>query len=62
VSAGLTLKALSPSLGAVAMTFLCQVPAGTRQRDTFAEYYTEPSLPSTTPDKAFAECYRGFAE
>jgi hypothetical protein len=63
-------KLPSPSPGAVTATFLCRVLSGTRQRvlssarqkalgkGGFADaLFAEPSLPSVTLDKAFAECF-----
>jgi hypothetical protein len=56
-------------------TFLCRLLPGTRQtsfpsaqekvlgKEGFADVlFAEPSLPSATLGKAFAECFRGFAE
>jgi hypothetical protein len=63
-------KTLSPSPVAVTAAFLCRVLPGTRQtslssarekvlgKDGFADALcTEPSLPSATLGKAFAECF-----
>jgi hypothetical protein len=65
-------SAKTPSLSPVAVTaaFLCRVLSGTRQtsllsarekvfgKDDFADaLYVEPSLPSATLGKAFAECF-----
>jgi hypothetical protein len=60
---------------AVTATFLCRVLPGTRQtslssarekvlgKEGFADaLFAEPSLPSATLGKAFAECFYGFAE
>jgi hypothetical protein len=62
-------------LVAVTATFLCRVLPGTRQtslpsarekvlgKEGFADVlFAEPSLPSATLGKAFAECFWGFAE
>jgi hypothetical protein len=59
---------------AVTTTFLCRVLPGTRQtslpsarekvlgKEGFADaLFAEPSLPSATLGKAFAECFYGFA-
>ena len=63
-------KPPSPSHGAVTATFLCRVLSGTRQRvlssarqkahgkGGFADaLFAEPSLPSVTLGKGFAECF-----
>jgi hypothetical protein len=68
-------KDLSPSLGAVTVTFLCRVSNGTRQnslpsarqkvlsKEAVADVqFAERSLPSVTLGKAFAECKIAFAE
>jgi hypothetical protein len=68
-------KSPSPSPGAVTVVFLCRVLPGTRQtslssarekvlgKDVFADVlFAEPSLPSVTLGKAFAECFYVFAE
>jgi hypothetical protein len=68
-------KPPSPSRGAVTAAFLCRVLSGTQQRslpsarekalgkEGFADaLFAEPSLPSVTLGKAFAECFQGFAE
>jgi hypothetical protein len=60
---------------AVTATFLCRVLPGTRQtslpsarekvlgKEGFADaLFVDPSLPSTTLGKGFAECFYGFAE
>jgi hypothetical protein len=60
----------SPSPGAVTAAFLCRVLSGTRQtflpsarekvlgKEGFADALcAEPSLPSATLGKAFAECF-----
>jgi hypothetical protein len=62
-------------LVAVTATFLCRVLPGTQQtslpsarekvlgKEGFADVlFAEPSLPSATLDKAFDECFWGFAE
>jgi hypothetical protein len=67
---GHSAKTPSPSPVAVTAAFLCRVLSGTRQttlpsarekvlgKDGFADaLYVEPSLPSATLDKAFAECF-----
>jgi hypothetical protein len=67
---GHSAKPPSPSLGAVTAAFLCRVLSGTRQRalpsarekalgkEGFADaLFAEPSLPSVTLGKAFAECF-----
>jgi hypothetical protein len=67
---GHSAKTPSPSPVAVTAAFLCQVLSGTRQttlpsarervlgKDGFADaLYAEPSLPSVTLDKEFAECF-----
>jgi hypothetical protein len=72
---GHSAKPPSPSPGAVTAAFLCRVLSGTRQRslpsarekalgkEGFADaLFAEPSLPSVTLGKAFAECFQGFAE
>jgi hypothetical protein len=72
---GHSAKPPSPSPDAVTAAFLCRVLSGTRQRslpsaqekalgkEGFADaLFTEPSLPSVTLGKAFAECFEGFAE
>jgi hypothetical protein len=61
--------------GAVTAVIFCRVLSDTRQRslpsarekalgkEGFADaLFTEPSLPSVTLGKAFAECFEGFAE
>jgi hypothetical protein len=63
-------KPPSPSPGAVTAAFLCRVLSGTRQRvlpsawekalgkEGFVDaLFAEPSLPSVTLGKAFAECF-----
>jgi hypothetical protein len=63
-------KTPSPSPVAVTEAFICRVLSGTRQttlpsarkkvlgKDGFADtLYVEPSLPSATLGKAFAECF-----
>jgi hypothetical protein len=65
-----SVKPPSPSPGAVTATFLCRVLSGTRQRvlpsarqkalgkEGFADaLFAEPSLPSVTLGKGFAECF-----
>jgi hypothetical protein len=67
---GHSAKLPSPSSGAVTAAFLCRVLSGTRQRslpsarekalskEGFADaLFAEPSLPSVTLGKAFAECF-----
>jgi hypothetical protein len=67
---GHSAKTPSASPVAVTATFLCRVLPGTRQtslpsarekvldKEDFADaLYTEPSLPSATLGKAFAECF-----
>jgi hypothetical protein len=67
---GHSAKLPSPSPGAVTATFLCRVLSSTRQRsllsarekalgkEGFADaLFAEPSLPSVTLGKAFAECF-----
>jgi hypothetical protein len=67
---GHSAKPPSPSPGAVTAAFLCRVLSGTRQRglpsarekalgkEGFADApFAEPSLPSVTLGKAFAECF-----
>jgi hypothetical protein len=67
---GHSTKTPSPSPVAVTAAFLCRVLSGTRQttlpsarekvlgKDGFADaLYAEPSLPSVTLGKAFAECF-----
>jgi hypothetical protein len=67
---GHSAKTPSPSPVAVTTAFLCRVLSGTRQttlpsarekvlgKDDFADaLYAEPSLPSTTLGKTFAECF-----
>jgi hypothetical protein len=67
---GHSAKTLSPSPDAVTAAFLCRVLSGTRQtflssarekvfgKEGFADALcVEPSLPSVTLDKAFAECF-----
>jgi hypothetical protein len=67
---GHSAKTPSPSPVAVTAAFLCRVLSGTRQttlpsarekvlsKDGFADaLYAEPSLPSATLGKAFAECF-----
>jgi hypothetical protein len=55
----------------VTTAFLCRVLPSTRQsarekvlgKEGFADVlYAEPSLPSATLGKSFAECFPGFAE
>jgi hypothetical protein len=64
-----SVKPLSPSPVTVTATFLCRVLSGTRQRvlpsarqkalkEGFADaLFAEPSLPSVTLGKGFAECF-----
>jgi hypothetical protein len=72
---GHSAKPPSPLPGAVTAAFLCRVLSGTRQiflpsarekalgKEGFADaLFTEPSLPSVTLGKAFAECFQGFTE
>jgi hypothetical protein len=72
---GHSAKPLSPSPGTVTAAFLCRVLSGTRQtslssvrektlgKEGFADALcVEPSLPSVTLGKGFAECFCGFAE
>jgi hypothetical protein len=72
---GHSAKTPSPSPVAVTAAFLCRVLPGTRQtslpsarekvlgKEGFADALcAEPSLPSATLGKAFAECFQGFAE
>jgi hypothetical protein len=67
---GHSAKTLSPSPGAVTAAFLCRVLSGTRQtslpsarekvlgKEGFADALcAEPSLPSATLGKVFAECF-----
>jgi hypothetical protein len=62
---GHSAKPPSPSPGAVMASFLCRVLCGTRQRGLPSaqekvlgkEGFAEPSLPSVTLGKAFAECF-----
>jgi hypothetical protein len=67
---GHSAKPPSPSPGAVTAAFLCRVLSGTRQtylpsarekaldKEGFADaLFAEPSLPSATLGKAFAECF-----
>jgi hypothetical protein len=67
---GHSAKPPSPSPGAVTAAFLCRVLSGTRQRglpsarekalgkEGFADaLFAEPSLPSVTLGKVFAECF-----
>jgi hypothetical protein len=66
---GHSAKTLSPSPITVTAAFLCRVLSGTRQtlpsagekvlgKDDFADaLYAEPSLPSATLGKEFAECF-----
>jgi hypothetical protein len=72
---GHSAKTPSPSPVAITAAFLCRVLSGTRQtnlpsaqekvlgKDGFADaLYAEPSLPSATLGKAFAECFRHSAK
>jgi hypothetical protein len=67
---GHSAKTPSPSPVAVTAAFFCRVLSGTRQtflpsarekvlgKEGFADaLFAEPSLPSVTLDKAFAECF-----
>jgi hypothetical protein len=67
---GHSAKTPSPSPGTITAAFLCRVPPGTRQtslpsarekvlgKEGFADALcAEPSLPSATLDKAFAEYF-----
>jgi hypothetical protein len=67
---GHSAKTSSPSPGAITAAFLCRVLSGTRQtslpsarekvlgKEGFADTLcVEPSLPSATLGKAFAECF-----